>query len=128
LAQGQAWQLAPDRSKDNPNVDNFIKMQEQCSQGCPNNGNIPGLTYRSQTVNLFSNGRNKNATATWRAVMSHVTGSHSTRFGYIGNQLGDLRLANVAPNNLQYRVNNGVPNLVTMFINNFLRHLRPLQR
>ena len=43
-------------------------MVEQCTAGCPANGNIPGLTYRSQTVDLFSDGRNKNITTTWRGV------------------------------------------------------------
>ena len=37
----------------------------------------------------------------------------SFKFGYIGNQLGDIRSANRSPNDLRYRVNNGVPNQLT---------------
>ena len=33
--------------------------------------------------------------------------------------MGDIRSTNRAPNNLQYRVNNGVPNQFTMYINEF---------
>jgi hypothetical protein len=72
--------------------------------------------YRSQTTDLFSDGRNKNITTTWRLVGSYVTGSSSLKFGYIGNQLGDLRSANRSPNDLRYRTNNGVPNQLTEFV------------
>ena len=51
--------------------------------------------------------------------------------GYQGNLLGDIRSHNRAPNNLQYRVNNGVPNQLTMFINNYPNdldaHRQPLR-
>ena len=56
------------RAKEDPNTESLIKMVEQCTAGCPANGNVPGLTYRSQTVDLFSDGRNKNTTTTWRGV------------------------------------------------------------
>ncbi len=111
------------RAKDNPNTESLVKMVEQCSNGCPANGNIPGLTYRSQTVDLFSDGRNKNVTTTWRASVSFVTGSKSLKIGYQGSLLGDIRLANMGPNPLRYRVNNGVPNQLTMFINQFQNDL-----
>ena len=55
--------------------------------------------------------------------MSYVTGAHSFKAGYASNRLGDLRSANRAPNNLDYRVNNGVPNQFTMWINNFQNDL-----
>jgi hypothetical protein len=111
------------RTKTSPSTADLVKMVEQCIAGCPNNGNIPGLTYRSQTVNLFSDGRNKNITTTWRASVSWVTGARSLKVGYIGNKLGDIRLANQSPNNLLYRVNNGVPNQLTMFINRYQNDL-----
>jgi hypothetical protein len=111
------------RAKDNPNVNDFVRVVEQCTAGCPANGNIPGLTYRSQTVNLFSDGRNANSVTTWRGGFSFITGAHSTRVGYVGSQLSDLRLGSRSPNSLQYRVNNGVPNLLTEYINGFQNDL-----
>jgi hypothetical protein len=72
--------------------------------------------YRSQTTDLFSDGRNKNITTTWRASGAYVTGSSSYKFGYIGTQLGDLRSANRSPNDLRYRTNNGIPNQLTEYV------------
>jgi hypothetical protein len=111
------------RAKDDPNTESLVKVIEQCTAGCPANGNVPGLTYRSQTVDLFSDGRNKNVTVTWRGSVSFVSGSKSLKIGYQGSDLGDLRSANRGPNALRYRVNNGVPNQLTMFINNFQNDL-----
>jgi carboxypeptidase family protein len=111
------------RAKDNPSTESLVKVIEQCSAGCPANGNIPGLTYRSQTVDLFSDGRNKNVTTTWRASVSFVTGSKSLKIGYQGSDLGDLRSANRGPNDLRYRFNNGIPNQLTMFIHEFQNDL-----
>jgi hypothetical protein len=45
-----------------------------------------------------------------------VTGASSFKAGYIGNKLGDLRSANRGPNDLRYRVNNGVPNQLTQYV------------
>ena len=104
------------RAKDDPYTGNLVRIIEQCAAGCAANGNIPGLMYRSQTTDLFSDGRNKNITTTWRASAAYVTGGSSFKFGYIGNQLGDLRSANRSPNDLRYRVNNGVPNQLTQFV------------
>ena len=111
------------RAKQDPYTDDLVKVVEQCIAGCAANGNIPGLTYRSQSVNLFSDGRNKNITTTWRASLAHVTGSRTMKVGYVGNQLGDIRSANRGENNLQYRVNNGVPNQFTMYINSYQNDL-----
>ena len=106
------------RAKEDPNTQNLVRIIEQCAAGCPANGNIPSLMYRSQTTDLFSDGRNKNITSTWRAVASYVTGGSSFKFGYIGNQLGDIRSANRSANDLRYRVNNGVPNQLTQYVHN----------
>jgi hypothetical protein len=111
------------RAKDNPNTESLIKVVEQCAGGCPLNGNIAGLTYRSQTVDLFSDGRNKNVTTTWRASVSFVSGSKSIKIGYQGSLLGDIRSANRGPNDLRYRFNNGTPNQLTMFIHEFQNDL-----
>ena len=104
------------RAKQDPYTGNLPRIIEQCAAGCPANGNIPGLMYRSQTTDLFSDGRNKNITTTWRATAAYVTGGNTLKFGYIGNQLGDLRSANRSPNDLRYRVNNGVPNQLTQYV------------
>jgi hypothetical protein len=111
------------RAKTDPYTDDLVKVVEQCTNGCAANGNIPGLTYRSQSVDLFSDGRNENETFSWRAVMSYVTGSHSLKVGYIGSLLGDIRSANRGSNDLRYRFDNGVPNQLTEFINNFQNDL-----
>jgi hypothetical protein len=117
------------RPDDEPYTENLVRVIEQCAgvgvpgtagyiPGCPANGNIPSLMYRSQTTDLFSDGRNKNITTSWRASVAYVTGSHSVKVGYTANQLGDLRSANRGTNDLRYRVNNGVPNQLTQYIHN----------
>ncbi|MEP7306342.1 MAG: TonB-dependent receptor [Acidobacteriota bacterium] len=106
------------RAKTDPYTGDLVRIIEQCSAGCAANGNIPSLMYRSQTTDLFSDGRNKNITTTWRFSGSYVTGANSVKFGYIGNQLGDLRSANRSPNDLRYRTNNGVPNQLTEYVHN----------
>jgi hypothetical protein len=111
------------RAKEDPSTESLIKMVEQCTAGCPANGNVPGLTYRSQTVDLFSDGRNKNTTTTWRGSVAFVNGSNTLKIGYQGSLLGDIRSANRGANALRYRVNNGVPNQLTMFINDFQNDL-----
>ncbi len=111
------------RAKEDPNTENLVRIIEQCSAGCANNGGIPGLMYRSQTTDLFSDGRNKNITTTWRASLAYVTGAQSFKFGYIGNRLGDIRSANRGANDLRYRTNNGVPNQLTMYIHDFQNDL-----
>ena len=83
----------------------------------------PRAIYRSQSNDLFISGRNLNSIINWRANLSFVTGAHSFKAGYASNLLGDLRSPNRAPNNLDYRVNNGVPNQFTMWINNFQNDL-----
>jgi hypothetical protein len=104
------------RAKENPNTESLVRVIEQCSAGCPTNGGIPNLMYRSQTTDLFSDGRNKNITTTWRATGAYVTGGNTFKFGYIGNKLGDIRSANRGPNDLRYRFNNGVPNQLTQYV------------
>src|SRR5688572_3891035 len=104
------------RAKTDPYTEDMVRIIEQCAAGCAANGNIPSLMYRSQTTDLFSDGRNKNITTTWRASAAYVTGGNSFKFGYIGNQLGDIRSANRGANDLRYRVNNGVPNQLTQYV------------
>ena len=105
--------------KQDPYTGNLVQVVEQCSAGCPANGNIAGLTYRSQSNSVFQASRNMNETFTWRAVASYVTGARSFKAGYVANLIGAPVLENVAPNDLTFQFNNGVPNQLTMFINNF---------
>ena len=74
-------------------------------------GSIPGLTYRSQ--NWAANRMWANH---WKAAASYVTGAHSMKFGYqatfhIYDASGERFTNN---HRLQYRLNNGVPNQLTM--------------
>jgi hypothetical protein len=93
--------FGPYESPGNPNRD-LVRMTEQCSAGCPNNGNIPNLVYRSGNWS-----DSWDAQYTWRASAAYVTGSHSMKFGYGGVSLvSDLQ--NFTNNkNLAYTVNNG---------------------
>jgi hypothetical protein len=90
------------------------RMVEQCTAGCPDNGNIQGLTYASQ--NFVSN---QGLQSTWRASASYVTGAQNMKFGY----MGAFHVANAKyfSNNthLIYRMNNGIPNQLTMDLNPF---------
>jgi len=106
------------RAKEDPNTEALVRVIEQCAAGCAANGGIPNLMYRSQTTDLFSDGRNKNITTTWRAAASYVTGRQSVKVGYTANQLGDIRSANRGTNDMRYRVNNGVANQFTTYIHN----------
>jgi carboxypeptidase family protein len=91
----------------------LIQVTEQCTAGCPVNGDIPGLVYRGQgTWSADWIGAH-----TWNAAMSYVTGTHNMKFGYQGAYHEDNR----APGgpNISYRVNNGVPNQLTERINDY---------
>jgi hypothetical protein len=95
-------------------TEELVRVVEQCATGCLDNGNIPGLTYRS--ANWSSN---VNWNTQWNAAMSFVTGSHSLRAGYQGALLFDDRKNFGNTEYLQYRVNNGVPDQMTLNINRF---------
>ena len=57
----------------------LIRVVEQCTAGCPDNGNIQGLTYRAMNWNADWMAPNRaNASATY------VTGGHSVKAGYQG--------------------------------------------
>jgi hypothetical protein len=97
----------PEDQPGNPTL-NLARVMEQCAAGCAANGGIPGLTYRSQ--NWMSNWAGVH---NWRASVSHVTGAHSRKFGYIGNIFIDDEKSFGNSLNLTYRLNNGVPNGLT---------------
>jgi hypothetical protein len=90
------------------------RMVEQCSAGCPGNGGIQNLTYGSQ--NWVSN---QGLQSTWRGSASYVTGAQSMKIGYMG--AFHVANANYFSNNnhLIYRMNNGVPNQLTLDLNPF---------
>ncbi len=99
----------------NPTRD-IVRVSEQCSAGCPVNGNIAGLVYRSHDWEYNWNGAHR-----WRASATYVTGAHSMKVGYEGSYL--VYEPMVFTNNLflQYQVNNGVPNQLTQTLNPFER-------
>ena len=89
----------------------LIRMTEQCAPTCANNGGgIPGLVYRAQVWNPDYMEPNR-----WQAAATYVTGAHNMKFGY----QGVFHLEQTHPHgnnyNLDYRVNNGVPNQLTQF-------------
>ena len=86
----------------------LARVVEQCAAGCSANGGIPNLTYRSANW-----GHSWDAQYTWRASASYVTGAHNLKIGYGGVALVSDLLNNTNDLNLQYRLNNGVPNQLT---------------
>jgi hypothetical protein len=95
-------------------TENLIRVVEQCAAGCAANGGIAGLSYRS--LNWFSNVNWNNS---WNAAASFVTGSHNIKIGYQGGLLIDQRKNFGNDQFLQYRVNNGIPDQITLNINRF---------
>jgi hypothetical protein len=96
----------------NPNpTRDLIGMVEQCAPSCANNGNIPGLVYRSQDF-----GTNTAASYNWKASVSYVTGANSLKIGYQGTLMTDYRTWSTNTQNLAYRVNNGIPNQITELV------------
>ena len=95
-------------------TEKLIRVTEQCAVTCVNNGNIPGLNYRS--LNWFSNINWNNQ---WAGAASLVTGSHSIKFGYQGALL--IQQSTNFGNNsfINYRTNNGIPDQITLNINRF---------
>ena len=92
----------------------LIRVNEQCAAGCLDNGNIPGLNYRSGNWSSNINWNNQ-----WNAAASFVTGAHNVKVGYQGALLYDDRKNFTNQHFLQYRVNNGVPDQLTLSISEF---------
>jgi carboxypeptidase family protein len=89
----------------------LIPVTEQCTAGCPTNGNIQGLVYRGQTWNA-----DFMEPIRWNASATYVTGAHSMKAGYVGAFYWDTRNPNGNIYDLSYRFNNGVPNQLTEFL------------
>jgi hypothetical protein len=97
----------------------LIRVTEQCAGGCAANGNIPGLVYRSQDwIDAWQ------GSYPWRASASYVTGAHSLKFGYQGTLMTDDQMWFTNNQGLTYRLNNGVPNQLTMTISPYQRNSR----
>jgi Carboxypeptidase regulatory-like domain len=91
--------------KGSPNTKDLIRVTELCIGGCPANGNIQGLTYRSASwANSWS------ANNSWRASVSRVTGAHTMKFGYQGTLLVWDTGTFTNSTNLAYSINNGSAN------------------
>jgi hypothetical protein len=86
----------------------LIPVTEQCTAGCPANGNIQGLVYRAQN---WSNDFME--PIRWNASATYVTGAHSMKAGYIGAFYWVTSNPNGNNQDLSYRFNNGVPNQLT---------------
>ena len=82
----------------------LARVTEQCSAGCPLNGGIPNLTYRSANWS-----DSWDAQYTWRASVSYVTGAHNLKVGYGGVALVSDLQSFTNDQNLAFTFNNGTP-------------------
>jgi hypothetical protein len=98
---------------------NLIRVAEQCASGCAENGNIPGLVYRSQDFSVAHAG-----SYLWKASASYVTGTHSLKFGYQRTLMTDDRTWMTNDQNLTYRFDNGSPNQLTQSISPWVNNAR----
>src|SRR5205085_279477 len=92
----------------------LIRITEQCARGCADNGNIPNLTYRSPNFST-----NFASAITWRGAATVVRGSESLKFGYQGGLLIDSQKTFTNNQFLAYRVQNGVPDQLSEYLNRF---------
>ena len=60
----------------------------------------------------------------WNASASYVTGAHNMKFGYQGTFYADDEQYFTNDEKVAYRVNNGIPNLITQTLHSNLRKLR----
>jgi hypothetical protein len=82
----------------------LARITEQCPAGCPDNGGIPNLTYRSANW-----ADSWDAQYTWRGSMSYVTGAHNLKVGYGGVALVSDLQNFTNDQNLAFTVSNGRP-------------------
>ena len=86
----------------------LVRVTEQCAPSCAANGGIPNLTYRSANWASHWMGQHN-----WNASATYVTGAHNMKFGYQGTFYADDEQYFTNDEKVAYRVNNGVPNLIT---------------
>jgi hypothetical protein len=97
----------------------LIRVIEQCGRGCPANGNIPGLTYRSQDFSDAHTG-----SYSWKAATAFVTGTRSLKVGYQHTVMIDDRTWMTNDQNLTYWFNDGVPDRLTQSISPWVNNTR----
>ena len=98
---------------------NLVRVSEQCAAGCAANGGIAGLVYRSQDF-----GTNFTGSWNWKGNVSYVTGANSFKVGYQGTYMTDDRTWSTNNQNMTFRLNNGVPNLITESISPWVNNAR----
>jgi hypothetical protein len=98
---------------------NLVRVSEQCAAGCAANGGIAGLVYRSQDF-----GTNFTGSWNWKGNVSYVTGANSFKVGYQGTYMTDDRTWSTNNQNMTFRLNNGVPNLITESISPWINNAR----
>jgi hypothetical protein len=104
----------------NPNpTRGLIRVAEQCANGCADNGNIPGLVYRSQDYSVAHTG-----SYLWKGSVSYMSGTTSAKIGYQHTLMTDDRTWFTNDRNLTYRFNNGVPNQLTESISPWVNNAR----
>ncbi len=86
----------------------LIPVTEQCTAGCPTNGNLQNLVYRAQNWNTDYMSPNR-----WNVSATYVTGAHNMKAGYIGAFHSIISRPSTNNHNLAYRFNNGIPNQIT---------------
>ena len=94
------------RPREGANLD-LVRVVEQ-------GGLVPGLTYRSMEWQ-----RNRGSTQRWRGSLSYITGAHNMKVGFDGQYFRQIRNYNYNTQGLTYRFNNGIPNQLTMLVNDF---------
>ena len=97
----------------------LVRVTEQCAPSCASNGNIPNLLYRSGNWASHWMGQHN-----WNASVSYVTGAHNMKFGYKGTYYVDDETYFTNDERVEYRLNNGVPNLITETLHPNTRTLR----
>jgi hypothetical protein len=97
----------------------LVRVTELCTAGCPANGGIPNLTYRSGNWANHWMGQHN-----WHATMSYVTGAHNIKFGYQGTHYVDDEMYATNSTKLAYQFNNGQPLRIVETLHSNLRQLR----
>ena len=87
----------------------LVRVTEQCAPSCAGNGGIANLTYRSGNWASHYMGQHN-----WNGSLSYVTGAHNMKFGYQGTFYADDEQYFTNDEKVAYRVNNAVPNLITL--------------
>ena len=102
---------------------NLVRVIEQCTSGCADNGSLPGLVYRSQDFSTAQAG-----SYLWKGSVTYVTGAHSTKAGFQHALMIDDRKWMTNDQNLTYRFDNGVPNQLIQSISPWVNDARAAWR